>query len=124
MAPEASAASAASAAAAPRGGPRRPGRVFSPTPPEEFSSCACLPSRPILAARPVLPRQQGDVAMRQLFRPAMTWMTWMLSALPALGWMLGAPAWGAVTAGAPAPGVPSYQSYTPTQAQIDQGKIN
>ena len=65
--------------------------------------------------------EQGGIAMRRLFRSA---TIWMLSALPALGWMLGVPAWGAVTAGTPAPGVPSYQSYTPTQAQIDQGKVN
>jgi hypothetical protein len=49
-----------------------------------------------------------------------------LSTLAASGWMLlgtGTPARAAVTAGAPGPGVPSYQSYTPTQAQIDRGKI-
>jgi hypothetical protein len=59
--------------------------------------------------------------MRQPSRRA---MTWMLSTLPVFGLMLGAPAWGAVTAGTASPGMPSYQSYTPTQAQIDRGKIN
>ena len=49
---------------------------------------------------------------------------WMLSTLPVLGSMLGAPAWGAVTAGTPGPGVPSYQSYIPTPAQIDRGKVD
>src|ERR1700720_3538852 len=63
----------------------------------------------------------GGIAMRRFLHSA---TIRVLSALTVLGSILGAPAWCAITAGAPAPGVPSYQSYTPTQAQIDQGKTN